>query len=586
MSARDEDRSVIVVDINSKTTKAVLFKRRGDGYEVAGVGEAPTTVEAPELDVTAGVLDAIRVIEEKTGETLVRSGRPEPSVTLMCSSSASGGLHMVVAGLMKKISAESAERAALGAGALLMDQFAVDDDRQPYAKVSALRSLKPDILLLAGGTDGGAIDQVLDMARIIKDSDIKPRFGAEYQLPLIYAGNVRIREGVTEVLGDEAYATKVVENVRPVIDRENLGPAREGIYDAYMEHVIVHSPGYVKLRDWTSEKIIPTQATVGKIIYAYAQRRDVNLLAVDVGGETTDVYSVYNGIFNRSLNAGMGLTYGISNVVKETGIVKVQRWLQPAMDERTLRNNVGNMLVRQPSSLTREQKMIQAAVAREAIRLGVEQHKEIASRLKGVQLNRNLSDLFNQALEPTYINMMRTQVIIGKGEVFKVQGYEQSALILIDSLQPEGFTELYVDDVSLMAHLGSLLNRDRDAAIDLLVSMCLKSLGTCVAPRGSLREGDEALKLVLTDEYGRTIQHAVKFGEIKVLPLREDASLELTVQPLKLDVGAGRGKPVTRLVKGGILGVIIDARGRPLRYPNRQMELIDAEPPTASSEDL
>jgi hypothetical protein len=107
-----------------------------------------------------------------------------------------------------------------------------------------------------------------------------------------------------------------------------------------------------------------------------------------------------------------------------------------------------------------------------------------------------------------------------------------------------------------------------------------------VAPRGSLHEGDEALKLVLTDEYGGTIQHAVKFGEIKVLPLREDASLELTVQPLKLDVGAGRGKPVTRLVKGGILGVIIDARGRPLRYPNRQMELIDAEPPTASSEDL
>ena len=583
MDARSENGSILVVDVNSKSTKTVLFKRKGDGFEVTGIGEAPTTVEAPELDVTTGVLNAIRMIEEKTGETLVRSGRPVSSVPLICSSSASGGLHMVVAGLIKRISAESAQRAALGAGALLMDQFAVDDDRPPYAKVSTLRSLKPDILLLAGGTDGGAINQVLEMARIIKDSDVKPRFGAEYQLPLIYAGNVEIRDGVTEILDEDAYATKVVENVRPVIDRENLGPAREGIYDAYMEHVIVHSPGYSRLREWTRERIIPSQATVGKMIYAYAQRRGVNLLAVDVGGETTDVYSVYNNIFNRSLNAGVGLTYGISNVVKEAGVAKVQRWLPPTMDERSLRNNVGNMLVHQPSSYTRDQEMIQAAVAREAIRLGVEQHREIASRLKGVQLNRNLSDLFNQALEPTYIDMMRTHVVIGKGDVFREQGYEQSAMILLDSLQPEGFTELYVDDSSLMAHLGSLLDRDRDAAVDLFVSRCVKYLGTCVAPRGSLREGDEAVKLGLSDQAGEKVQHTVRFGEIKVLPLREDASVELTVQPLKLDVGAGRGKPVTRMVTGGVLGVIIDARGRPLRHPNRQMALISVEPQLASA---
>lgn len=572
-----------MVDVNSKATKAVLFKRKGDGFEVAGVGEAPTTVEAPELDVTTGVLNAIKAVEEKTGETLLRSGKPVPSVPLICSSSASGGLHMVIAGLIKRISAESAQRAALGAGALLMDQFAVDDDKPPYVKISALRSLKPDILLLAGGTDGGAVDQVLEMAKTIKDSDVKPRFGSEYQLPLIYAGNVEIREGVTGILDEDAYATKVVENVRPVIDRENLGPAREGIYDAYMEHVIIHSPGYGKLSKWTSERIIPSQATVGKIIYAYAQRRGVNLLAVDVGGETTDVYSVYNNIFNRSLNAGVGLTYGISNVVKEAGVANVQRWLPPTMDERSLRNTVGNMMVHQPSSYTKEQEMIQAAVAREAIRLGVEQHREIASRLKGVQLNRNLSDLFNQALEPTYIDMMKTHVVIGKGDVFREQGYEQSAMILLDSLQPEGFTELYLDDSSLMAHLGSLHDLNRDAAVDLFVSRCIKCLGTCIAPRGSLREGEEALKLVLSEQHGEKAQHTVRFGEIKILPLREDASVELTVQPLKLDVGAGRGKPVTRKVAGGAMGVIVDARGRPLKYPNSPLTLISVEPQLVSA---
>jgi hypothetical protein len=583
MDAREGNGSILAIDVNTKSTKAVLFKKTVGGYGIAGTGEAPTTVEAPELDVTVGVLNAVAEIESKTGESLIRSGRPTPSIPLVCSSSASGGLHMVVAGLIKSISAESAQRAALGAGALLMDQFAVDDNRPPYMKVTALRSLKPDILLLAGGIDGGAKNQVLDMAKIIKDSDVEPRFGAEYQLPLIYAGNVEIRNEVTGILDEDAYATKTVDNVRPFIDRENLGPAREGIYDAYMEHVIIHSPGYGKLREWTSEKIIPTQAVIGKIIYAYAQHRGVNLLAVDVGGETTDVYSVYNDKFNRSLNAGVGLTYGICNVVKEAGIANVQRWLPPTMDERTLRNTVGNMLVHQPQSHTKDEELIQAAVAREAIRLGVEQHKEIASRLKGVQLDRNLSDLFNQALEPTYINMMRTHAIIGKGDVFREQGYEQSAMILIDSLQPEGFTELYVDDSGVMAQIGSLLGHDPGSAVDLFLSRCIKSLGTVVAPRGKVRDGEEALKMIVTDETGAEAQHTVRHGEIRVMPLRDDSTVEITVQPLKMDIGAGRGKPVTRKVAGGVLGVIFDARGRPLERPNKPLTLIEPTRQTTAS---
>ncbi|HEX9915030.1 MAG TPA: glutamate mutase L [Candidatus Bathyarchaeia archaeon] len=585
MGIREENGSILAIDVNTKSTKAVLFKKIDGKYGIAGTGEAPTTVEAPELDVTVGVLNAIAEIESKTGESLIQSGRPTPSIPLICSSSVSGGLHMVVAGLIKSISAESAQRAALGAGALLMDQFAVDDNRPPYVKISALRSLKPDILLLAGGIDGGAKNQVLDMAKIIKDSDVEPRFGAEYQLPLIYAGNVEIRDEITGILDEDAYATKTVDNVRPFIDRENLGPAREGIYDAYMEHVIIHSPGYGKLREWTSERIIPTQATIGKIIYAYAQHRGVNLLAVDVGGETTDVYSVYNGLFNRSLNAGVGLTYGISNVVKEAGIANVQRWLPPTMDERTLRNIVGNMLVHQPQSHTKDEELIQAAVAREAIRLGVEQHKEIASRLKGVHIDRNLSDLFNQALEPTYIDMMRTQAVIGKGDVFRAQGYEQSAMILIDSLQPEGFTELYVDDSSVMAQIGSLHGHDQGSAVDLFLNRCIKSLGTVVSPRGKMRDGEEALKLIVTDQTGAEVQHTVRYGEIRVMPLRDDSTMDITVQPLKMDIGAGRGKPATRKVAGGVLGVIFDARGRPLERPNKPLTLIEpTRQPIASPE--
>src|SRR4030042_4886882 len=108
MDTREDNGSILIVDVNTKSTKAVLFRRRGDRYEIVGVGEAPTTVEAPALDVTTGVLNAVSEIESKTGETLIQSGAPASLTPLLCTSSASGGPHMVGAGLIQRISTEHA----------------------------------------------------------------------------------------------------------------------------------------------------------------------------------------------------------------------------------------------------------------------------------------------------------------------------------------------------------------------------------------------------------------------------------------------------------------------------------------------
>src|SRR4030065_1565054 len=121
MDTREVNRSILAVDVNAKTTKAVLFRKEGERHDIVAVGEPPTTVEAPALDVTAGVLNAVSEIESKTGETLIQSGAPASLTPLLCTSSASGGLHMVVAGLIKRISTESAQRAALGGGGVLLD---------------------------------------------------------------------------------------------------------------------------------------------------------------------------------------------------------------------------------------------------------------------------------------------------------------------------------------------------------------------------------------------------------------------------------------------------------------------------------
>ena len=570
-----EKESYLIVDINSLQTKAAFIERTGDGYGVEGTSETPTTVDPPELDVTIGVEKAVRGLGQKLGRELWVSGKPSGAHRLLCSSSTSGGIYMNVAGLIRNISTESAQRAALGAGALLQDVFSYNDPQPRFRMIERMRSLRPEIFLLAGGTDGGAEAQVLNMAGLIEEADVKPRFGEGYKLPVVYAGNVDIREEVSKVLTEDRYATRAVDNVRPLIETENLGPAREGIYDSYMEHVIVHSPGYDKLVEWVEGKIIPTQAAIGKILYAYAQERGVNLLAVDVGGATTDVYSVYDGVFNRSLNADIGLTYGISNIMKEAGIENVMRWMPGDISERKVRNIVGNIMALQPESLSDEERMVQQSAVREAIRLGLEQHRNYATRLKGVRLLRDLGMMFEQALEPSILNLKKTHAVIGRGSVFNdPENLRIAPLLLLDAIQPWGVTEIYVDVSSIMPHIGMLLDSNREAALQILSRACLRKLGTCVAVKGKAEAGVEALTVSMNTSGGVSVEETLAFGELKTLPLGAGESAKIVVSPTRrFDVGAGRGRSLDTKVTGGEHGFIIDARGRPIEIPARKEAL-------------
>jgi hypothetical protein len=570
LGSETKGKSYLIVDINNQTTKAVMIECHGEGCIVKGMATAPTTVDSPDLDVTVGIEKAASSLGGKLGRRIWGEGGPSEELSCLCSSSTSGGLYMMVAGLIRRISAESAQRAALGAGALLMDIYSIDDSRPSYKLVDTMRSTKPDMFLLAGGTDGGAESQVLDMAGLIDAADVKPRFGRGYKLPIIYAGNVDVRERVTETLTEDKYATRVVDNVRPLIDRENLGPAREGIYDSYMEHVIVHSPGYEKLIEWVEGDIIPTQAAIGRLLYAYAMERSVNMLAVDIGGATTDVYSVYGGVFNRSLNADIGMTYGISNIMKEAGVHNVMRWIPEEIGEKKVRNIVGNIMILQPDTLTPEEAMVQQAAAREAIRLGLEQHRKIATRLKGVALKRTLADMFDQALEVSILDLMKTQSIICRGKIFDERHTaEDSTLLILDSIQPEGVTEILVDRSSIMPHLGMLLEKNREASLQILSDECLHRLGTCIAPKGRAREGQDTMRIQVSTKDSVVSEEIVTFGELKSLTLAAEESVRISVTPsTRFDVGTGRGKELVAEVRGGEIGLIIDARGRPLGVPD------------------
>ncbi|MGQ9465242.1 MAG: glutamate mutase L [bacterium] len=578
-----EPKRILATDCGSTTTKAILIEKKGDEYRLVVRGEAPTTVESPFEDVTRGVLNAVREVEELAnvkildGETIIKKVKDSEGVDFYVStSSAGGGLQMMVAGVVLTMTAESAARAALGAGAIVMDVIASNDGRLPHEKIERIRNLRPDMILLSGGVDGGTISHVVELAELIRAADPKPRFGVGYRLPVIYAGNKDARQAILNILKENT-ALVIVENIRPVLEKENLNPARHKIHDQFMEHVMAHAPGYKKLMEMTDVPIMPTPGAVGLLVETVARKENITVIGVDIGGATTDVFSVFQGIFNRTVSANLGMSYSVSNVLAETGIDNIIRWLPFEIEERDLRNRIRNKMIR-PTTIphTLEDLKIEQAIAREALRLAFEQHKSMAVGLKGVQQERTISDTFAQTMTgETLIDLMALNLLIGSGGILShAPRRNQAALMMIDAFLPQGITKLAVDSIFMMPHLGVLSTVHEQSATEVFNKDCLVPLGYCIAPVGEGREGVNVLRIKIEGEKG-VFEKTVKFGDIELIPLPGEKKIIL--QPERsFDVGGGKGKTVEAVLSGGVVGIIIDCRGRPFVLPEDKKKRIES----------
>lgn len=569
-------RSVLATDCGSTTTKAIFVEKNEAGeWRLTVRGEAPTTVEAPLSDVTIGVTNAVREVEElggkqlldENGHIITPSQGGNVGVDLYLStSSAGGGLQMAVAGVVREMSAESAMRAALGAGAIVIDTLAMNDGRKDYEKVARIRALRPDMILLAGGTDdGGPVPQVQEIAEVLRSADPRPRLGVGLKLPLIYAGSEKMRSAVSSTLSDTV-DLRTEPNLRPSMDTENLGPAREAIHELFLQHVMQQAPGYDKLTTWTSAPVLSTPNAVGLIMETIARQRNINILGVDIGGATTDVFSVFGGVYNRTVSANLGMSYSVCNVLTEAGIANIARWLPFQMSEADIRNRLRNKMIR-PTTVpqTLADLLIEQAVSREALRLAFEHHKSLAREMVGVKREASVGDLSEQrGGGQTRVSLAALDMIIGSGGVLAhAPEMAQTALMLLDAYTPEGLTTLAKDSIFMMPQLGVLSTLLPDAATQVFDRDCLIRLADCIAPVGVGNDGEECLTVIIN---GETI--SAHFGALRVVPLGVGETATVEARPARaFDVGAGRGKPARFTVQGGVVGLILDCRGRPLSLP-------------------
>ena len=492
---------------------------------------------------------------------------------------------MIVGGVVGKMSASSAERAALGAGAIVMDTFSADDGRENFEQVSKIRHLRPDIVLIAGGTDGGEKDLTLELCETLLQADPRPRFGETLSLPVIFAANKEIREEAEEILG-KRFEFVTVDNLRPNLETEKLAPARDAVHDLFLHHVMSHAPGYNKLLNWTPVPVMPTPGAVGQMVLGAAKRWDCTILAVDIGGATSDVFSVFKQqtekdknelVFNRTVSANLGMSYSVANVLLEAGLDNISRWLPFELNAGEIRDRLRNKMIR-PTSIPYllDDLILEQAVCREALRLSFIHHKRLATGLKGAKKTVSFGDLFKSAERNDLVDMMNLDLIIGSGGVLShAPDRKSTAFMLLDAYQPVGVTRLAVDSIFMMPHLGVFSKVHNEAAAEIFQRDCLVDLGTAIVPVGKFKTGSLVAKINLSD--GRKFE--LKAGQLKREPLAEDEILKAEIIPANkyVDVGAGAGKKLESEVRGGSAGLILDARGRPIYFPediNKRRELV------------
>lgn len=261
----------LLADFGSTYTKLTAINL--DDEEIIATAKAFTTID----DIEVGYRNALQLLEEKTENR-------EYSIKLACSSAA-GGLKMVTVGLVKQLTAKASEMAALNAGAKVQRVFAYELTKQDIKDIEAL---EPEIILLAGGIDGGNKKVILHNAKMIAESDIEAY--------ILVAGNKGAVDEIDLLLTEAGKPHGITENVMPQYNELNIEPARSKIRDVFLNRII-DAKGLHKIREIMDDQVIPTPFAVLKALSCLSHGTDEEeglgqLMGIDVGGATTDVYSI------------------------------------------------------------------------------------------------------------------------------------------------------------------------------------------------------------------------------------------------------------------------------------------------------
>lgn len=369
--------SYLLIDFGSTYTKLTAVDIESE--EIIATAKDITTIED---DIMIGFDNAFRKLQQQL------DGKEVNFVKKLACSSAAGGLKMVAIGLVPELTAEAAKRAALGAGARVLNVYSYDLTSK---EIEEIKNSKLDIILLAGGTDGGNKDCIIHNAKVLAESGIK--------LPIVVAGNKVAVDIVEKILSDADMFYRITDNVMPKLNVLNVEPAREEIRKIFMEK-IVEAKGMKKAENYTSRILMPTPAAVLKAARVLSQGTDKeegvgDLVVVDIGGATTDVHSLADGepskpgvtlrglqepFAKRTVEGDLGMRYSAVALWEAATTRKMQKYLNDkTIDvEANCRYRVENIRM---VPKTEQEIKFDEAMAKAATELALERHVGVLETL-------------------------------------------------------------------------------------------------------------------------------------------------------------------------------------------------------------
>ncbi len=556
--------SILIADCGTVFTKLLLLERVEDSYRFVAQAETLTTMNPPWSDLGVGVVQALEQLEHITGRTLYTAGRlitPQQGLegvdAFVVTLSASEPLSLVIAGLVREMSLESARRAAAGTytniKAFLSREGSLNSPQETWSRT--VRDLAPDVVLLVGGVDGGARRPVMELADAIAlaASMLEP----DRRPTVLYAGNVELRPQITKLLGDITHV-EVVDNVHPTADTEHLGPAQNALEQMYIEERMNTAPGADTLMSWSRLPLLPTATAFSRVVDYLCQRETHahrGVLGVDAGAATTTVAATFEGrsyvtIYER------GIAYGPLAWVKEHDVAALLRWVPEEMEAEELLTLLYNRELRPWTAPQDPRELwVEQAVAREMLRSAL----DVALPTWDVGKNDAPAGMMPH-VDP---------LLISGGGLVHMPRPGQALLIALDGLQPTGITTVLLDANRAAPALGAVAGLKPLAAASALEAGTLLSLGTVISPVGKARPGETVLRMRITYEDGGTLDVEARYGDIEIWPLLPGQRATLEIRPnRRFDVGLGPGRGGKVQVIGGLVGLVVDARGRPLTLPD------------------
>lgn len=560
-----QNESILAIDVGAAVTRAVFFDVVEGQYRFVAAGQAPSTAEAPFKDIGIGVRAAIQNLQAVLGtnllgtqdNNLIAPSQPDGSGVdaFVATMSAGPAVKTVVVGLLSDVSLQSARKLAESTYSRVVEQLDLSDRRKPDQQMDSIVRSRPDLVVLAGGTDGGASRSIQKMLEAV---GLACYLMPEEKRPMVlYAGNHKLAQDVQELLGGHVGKLDITHNVRPSLETEDLAPASYQLASLVMKLRERQIKGVDELNLWAGGNLLPTAFAQGRVIRFLSKLYESTrgLLGVDIGSSATTVAAGFNGDLTLGVYPQFGLGDNLAGLLQHTDIEQIMRWMQLDISPNTLREYLFQKSLH-PSSIpaTKDELSIMQAIARQALYLAV----RTAQKDFPASARSQRSDL-----------MPRFDLILaGGGVVNDSASLGQSLLLLLDAIQPVGVLPVLLDQNNLLPMLGAAASRNNYLPVQVIESGAFIGLGTVVSVVASANYGDPILRAKLVYEDGTEARADVKFGGLEILPLPSGTTARLTVQPLRrADAGLGAGKSGVVPVTGGALGVVIDARGRPLALP-------------------